>query len=207
MQHIVWQPKLWNLPYLISKVSKDVFNIWLVTHINLYFILIILMMDKMSSGLHGLVIKLKTTQPKMVQNVIKMQTMPELSTEDDHFWVLFTLYLVLLSAGKYRLSQIQHLNPLMEKLDACTNLLRKIQLSGDTWKIYHSTQVHLQCIGRITQVVSLFFKLKDLLLELNTLISPSVFYKNNLTMVSFYQNMISPVSCRKICAQNHVHVL
>ena len=48
------------------QVSNDVFNIWLVTHINLYFILLILMMDQMLSGSHGVEIKLKTTQPKIV---------------------------------------------------------------------------------------------------------------------------------------------
>ena len=55
-------------------------------------------------------------------------------------------------------------------------------------------------IGRITQVVSLLLKLKELLLELKILIFPSFFYKKVLTMVSFFQNMKSPVSCRKICA-------
>ena len=64
MKSVVWQTKLWHLPYLDSKVSNDVFNIWLVTHINLYFILLILMMNKMASGSHGVEIKLKTTQPK-----------------------------------------------------------------------------------------------------------------------------------------------
>ena len=63
MQPVAWQTKLWHLPYLVSKVSNDVFNIWLVTHINVYFILLILMMDQISSGLHGVEIKVKTTQP------------------------------------------------------------------------------------------------------------------------------------------------
>ena len=47
------------------QVIDYVFNIWLVTHINLYFILLIIMMDQISSGLHGLEIKLNTTQPKI----------------------------------------------------------------------------------------------------------------------------------------------
>ena len=42
--------------------------------------------------------------------------------------------------------------------------------------------------------------------ELNTLILQSVFYNRNLTMVSFFQNMRIPVSCRQICAPNHVQV-
>ena len=144
MQPVVWKTKLWHLTYLVSKVSKCVFNIWLVTHINLYFILIIIMIDQMSSGLHGVEIKLKTTQHKISQNDIKMHTMPELSTEDGQFRVLSTLYLFQLSDGKYRFSQLQHMTPLTEKLDACTNMLRKLKLSGDTWKLQHSTQVHLQ---------------------------------------------------------------
>ena len=36
---------------------------------------------------------------------------------------------------------------------------------------------------------------------------PVCFLKNsNLTMVSFFQNIRSPVSCRQICAPNHVQV-
>ena len=65
MQPVVWKPKLWHLPYLDSKVSNGVFNILLVIHINLYFILLIIMMDQMSSGSHGVEIKLKTTQLKI----------------------------------------------------------------------------------------------------------------------------------------------
>ena len=38
------------------------------------------------------------------------------------------------------------------------------------------------------------FNLEELLLKLNTLIFLSVFYKRNLTMVSLFQNMRSPVS-------------
>ena len=155
MQPVVYLPKLWHLSYLVSKVSKYVFNIWLVTHINLYFILLIFMMDQISSGLHGVDIKLKTIQQKIAQNVIKMHIMSEFSTEDGQFRVLSTLYLVLLSAGNYRFGQLQHLTPLMEKVDALTNMLRELKLSGDTWKLQHSTQVHLQYIGRITQDISL----------------------------------------------------
>ena len=33
-----------------------------------------------------------------------------------------------------------------------------------------------------------------------------VFYKRNLTMVSLFQDMIILVSCRYICAPNHVQV-
>ena len=204
MQPFVYLPKMWHLSYLVSKVSNAVFNIWLVTHINLYFILLLIMMNQMSSGLHGVKIKFNTTQHKISQNVIKMQTIPEFSTEDGQFRVLSILYLVLLSAGKYRFSQIQHLTPLTDKLDACTKMLRKLKLSGDAWKLYHSTQFHLQYIGKITQVLFLLLRLKQLLLQLNTLIFQSVFYNSNLIMVSFFPNIISPVSCRQICAPNHV---
>ena len=71
---------------------------------NIFFLIII--MDQMSSGLHVVEIKLKTTQPKNVYNVIRMRIMLELSTEIGHFRVLFTIYLVLLSAVKYRFSQL-----------------------------------------------------------------------------------------------------
>ena len=70
------------------------------------FILLILMKYQISAGLHGVEIKLKTTQQKIDQNVIRMQTMPELSTEDGQFQVLSTLYLVLMSAGNYRFNQL-----------------------------------------------------------------------------------------------------
>ena len=93
------------------------------------------MMDQMSSGLHGVDIKLKTTQHRILYNIIKMQIIPEFSTEYGQFQVLYILYLVLLSDGKYRFNQIYNLTPRMEKLDACTKLLRNINLSADTWKL------------------------------------------------------------------------
>ena len=65
-QPVVYQPKLLHLLYLVSKVSNTVLNIWLVSHINPYVILIILIMDKISSGLHGVGIKLKTTKHRIV---------------------------------------------------------------------------------------------------------------------------------------------
>ena len=92
----------------------------------------------------------------------------------------------------------------MDKLDACTKLSIKLRLSGDTWKPYHSTLVHQQYIGKTTQVASLLLSLKGLLPELNTFRLLSDFYKNNLTMVSLFQNMRSLVSCRKICSPNHL---
>ena len=64
------------------------------------------MMDQMSSGLNGVEIKLKTAQPKIAYNVIRMRIMLEFSIEDGQFRVLYTLYLVLLSAGKYRFFQL-----------------------------------------------------------------------------------------------------
>ena len=75
MKPVVQLPKLWHLTYLFYKVSNAVFNIWLVTHINLSFILLIIMMDKISSILHGVEIKLKTTKHITVYHVIKIQIM------------------------------------------------------------------------------------------------------------------------------------
>ena len=49
---------------------NNVFNIWLINHINPYFIPIIIMMDKISSDLHGVGINYKTTQPRAVYNSI-----------------------------------------------------------------------------------------------------------------------------------------
>ena len=94
----------------------------------------------------------------------------------------------------------------MEKFDACERLSRKLRLFGDTWEPYHKILVHQHYIGKTTQVVFIFLKLKYLLLELNTWTLLSVFYKNNLTMISLFQNMRSIVSCRQICAPNLVQV-
>ena len=104
-----------------------------------------------------------------------MRIMLEFSTEDGQFQVLYILCLVLLSPGNYILNQLYNLTPLMEKLDARTKMSRKLRLSGDTWKPQHSTQVHLQHIGKTTQVLSLLLNIKELLLELNTLILLSIF--------------------------------
>ena len=52
----------------------------------------------------------------------------------------------------------------------------------------------------------MLFKLKEFFLELNTMKVLSDFYKINSTMVFLFQNMISLVPCRKICAPNHVQV-
>ena len=77
----------------------------------------------------------------------------------------------------------------MDTLDAYIILSIKLRLSGDTWKPYHSTIVHQQYIGKTTQVVFLLLNIKWLLLELNKLTFLSVFYKNNFTMVSLFQNI------------------
>ena len=65
MQPIILIPKLWHLPYLVSKVSSALFNIWIVTHINLSFILLNILLDQISSVLHGVGIKFKTTLPRI----------------------------------------------------------------------------------------------------------------------------------------------
>ena len=94
----------------------------------------------------------------------------------------------------------------MEKSDACTSLSIKLRLSVDTQNIYHSTLVKQQYIGKKTKVVFLLLKINYLLLELNKLAFLYVFYKKNLIVVSLSQNMRILVSCRKICATNHVKV-
>ena len=91
---------------MVSKVSSAVFNIWIVTHIKPYFILLILIMDKMSSDLHGVVIKFNNTKPSIVYNNIKMRIMLDLSTEDGQFQVLFILCLEFLSVGNYRFNKL-----------------------------------------------------------------------------------------------------
>ena len=44
-----WETKIWHLLFLVSKVSSTASNTWILTLINLYFILQIIMIDKMSS--------------------------------------------------------------------------------------------------------------------------------------------------------------
>ena len=118
------------------------------------------MMDQISSYLHGLGIKLNTTQPIIVYNSIKMRIMIKLSLEESQFQVLFILSLVLLSSGKYRFNQIYPLTPLIYKLDACTMLSIKIRLSVDTCKPYPSILVKQQYIGKTTQAVFLLLEIK-----------------------------------------------
>ena len=66
IQPDVWKPKLCHLLFLVSKVPSDVFNICLVTLINPSFVILTIIMDQMSSELHGVVIKLYTTQAIIV---------------------------------------------------------------------------------------------------------------------------------------------
>ena len=122
MQPVIQQPKLLHLPYLVSKLSSSVFNIWIVTHIRPHFTLLIIMTDQISTGLHSVGIKLNTTQPRIVYNDTNMRIMIELSIEEGCSQVLYIPCLVLLSAGKYRFNQIQPLTPLIYKLDACKRL-------------------------------------------------------------------------------------
>ena len=49
MQPVFYQLKLWHMPYLVFKLSSSLFNIWIVTHINPSFILLVIMMAQMSS--------------------------------------------------------------------------------------------------------------------------------------------------------------
>ena len=66
------------------------------------------MIAQISLDLHGVGIKLKNTQLRIFQNVIKIQIMIEFSTEDkdSKFQLLFILSLVFLSDGKYRFNHI-----------------------------------------------------------------------------------------------------
>ena len=74
-QPAVYQPKMWHLLFLVFKVSSAVFNIWLVTLINAYFILIVFIMAQISSDSHGVGIKWKTTHPRIFWIVIKIRIM------------------------------------------------------------------------------------------------------------------------------------
>ena len=49
IQPAVYQPKLFHLRLLVSKVSSAVLNIWSVTLVNPSFLILILMMEQMSS--------------------------------------------------------------------------------------------------------------------------------------------------------------
>ena len=110
--YTVWRlkKKLRHRFFLVSKVSSAVFNIWLVTLINPYFILLLVMMTQMLSELHGAGIKLKNKQPIFLWNTTNMRMMLELSTEYGQFQVLLILPLVFMSSGKYILKQIRPLS-------------------------------------------------------------------------------------------------
>ena len=140
------QTKLRHLFFLVSKVSRSLLNIWIFTHMNPHYTLIILMMAQMSSDLPEVGIKFKTTQPRIFQNAIKMWILIELSTEGGQFQVFFILSLVFLDSRKYRLNQLQPMTQLMQKIYSFTSLSRELRLSGETWNHQHSTLLHPQYI-------------------------------------------------------------
>ena len=74
-QPAICKSKLCHLIFVVYKISRDALNIWLVTLIKPYVNLLIIMMDQMSADLHGVVIKLKTTQNTIVYNATKMHIM------------------------------------------------------------------------------------------------------------------------------------
>ena len=78
-QTSAWETKLWNLISLVYKVSIAVSDIWIFVLINLSFILLILVINQMSSYLHVVGIKLNTIQPIIVQNSIKTWIMQYLT--------------------------------------------------------------------------------------------------------------------------------
>ena len=117
-----WEPKLWHLLFLVSKVSRAAFNIWIIILMNSYFIFLIIIMDQISSDLHEEGIKQNTTQPIIVQNDINMRFMIDFLTEDGQFQALFILFSALLPTGKYRFNHMQPLTPLIYKLHTCTRL-------------------------------------------------------------------------------------
>ena len=57
------------------------------------------MIGQMSSDLHGVGIKLKTTKPRIFQNDIRMWITQEVFTEDGLFQVLFIIFLTLQPTG------------------------------------------------------------------------------------------------------------
>ena len=71
------------------------------------------MMDQMTSDLHGVVIKLKTVNSRIVYNTTQARIMQEVLTEDGTFQILFTLFLELQSSGKYGYNRLWPLDPLM----------------------------------------------------------------------------------------------
>ena len=61
--HMVTKTVVPNLPN--SNISSAAFDVWIFTPIKPYFILLIIMMAKLSSYLHGVGIKWKTAQPRV----------------------------------------------------------------------------------------------------------------------------------------------
>ena len=112
---------------------------------------------------------------------------------------------MLISDVMYRFNHLWYLSPLMDKLDSCTRLSRKLRIYRDICRPWHSTLVKQQYIGKTTIVVSIFLRLKYLLQDLPhwhfCLLSTI-----KLTMVFSFLNMKSLVLFRKICAPNHYQV-
>ena len=109
------EPKLWWLILQFFKLWRDVLNICLVTLKKIFYILLIIMMYPMSSGLNGVEIKLNTTQAKIFQNDIKTRITPELLTEDGQCQELFILFLALEYSRKYRYNPLQPQTQLTRK--------------------------------------------------------------------------------------------
>ena len=95
-----------NLLTLVSKVTIAASNIWIFTLKNLYFIPLVNIMDQISSNLHVVGLKLKTTQPIIVWDAINKCIMIYLLTEDSQFQALFILLLASQAAGRYRYNHL-----------------------------------------------------------------------------------------------------
>ena len=122
------------------------------------------------------------------------------------FQVLFILLLVFWSDGNYGYKHMQPLTILLYESYECTRLQIILSEFGDTWKTQHFTLVHQQYTGQIIKVVFMQLKLKQLLLYFIKKDIPVCFIQEKLTIIVFLPTMISIVSCRQICASNHVQV-
>ena len=136
----------------------------------------------MSSDLHGVGIKLKTTQPISFHNSINMWIMLQFSTEDGHFQALCTLFLAFLSNGNYRFNYLCYLNPMMDKVYACKRLSRKymsIQRFMKFLELYTvAPTVHWEYNTSCISVV----EAKRVTTRVDTLKITSIFYKNNTNL-------------------------
>ena len=141
IQPVVYQHKLWQLLFLFFKVSSAMLNIWLVTHKRHLY--------PYNYYVDSNVIRLTRSANKVeyytIQNCLEFHQYADHNRIINIWRLVSDIFHTMVGVSiswKEHIHQLYHLNPLMDKLNACTRLSRQLRTSGDTQNSYHSTLVH-----------------------------------------------------------------